>query len=404
MIKSEAQVPIRRFVPFFEVNLPAGFIAALSSAADQEGVLAATAEWVPETIQAGLSSLALPHGDDQLRIMKLGQSDGTIIPSGSAYPIDGSLVGSAFTSGRVVKIDDLRLTTYPERHLLLPAGVRSSLIGPMMSGGRCLGTINLGNRSVGHYTERHSLLLGALARLVGSFLNVFELADDAERRATYDALTGAMTRRAGLAVLEARRQGDPARLPSILYLDLDNFKSVNDSHGHQTGDEVLRVMAHRLQALLGADDQLVRLGGDEFLLIIDDDASGERAVQVAERFRAAIAAPVVVGPVQIEPRVSMGIAPGNHRSASTFELMGSADQAMYDAKAGAGIVVADESTHQRAMQIAAIDRDLDAAMTDGSMRFYYQPVHELDSGEISGAEALVRWDHPEHGWLPAPLS
>jgi len=390
-------------VPSFDVNLPAGFIAALSSAADQQGVLAATAEWVPGTIQAGLSSLALPDGDARLRIMKLGASNGTIIPSGSSFAIEGSLIGQAFCSGEVAKVDDLRTTTFPERQLLLSAGVRSALVGPMTSGGRCLGTINLGNRTVGHYTERHSLLLGAIARLVGSFLNVLELADDAERRATYDELTGALTRRAGLAVLEECRRGSTPDAPSIVYLDLDNFKSVNDSHGHQVGDEVLRIVAERIRALLGSSDHLVRLGGDEFLIIVDDDAAGDRAIGLAEALRSAMAAPANIGSIRIEPRVSMGVAPGNHRAASTFELMGNADQAMYDAKGGAGIVVADESTHQRAMQIAAIDRDLDAAMGDGSLCFHYQPIHDLASGDIHGAEALVRWNHPEHGWLPAPL-
>lgn len=332
----------------FDVNLPAGFIAALSSAKDQQELLAATAEWVPRTIQAGLSSLSLPNDRTSLKIMKLNEGESTIIPSGSVYPIVGSMIGNAYMTGEVVAVDDLRLTSYPECALLLPAGIRSALIGPMMSGGRCLGTINLGNLSVGHYNERHRLLLDAIGGLVGAFLNVLQLAADSEQRATFDELTGAMTRRAGLEMLEDRYATGWATSLSIIYLDLDNFKSINDSHGHQLGDEMLRIVARRIQGVLGSTDQLVRMGGDEFLVILNDDVDGTRAERVAEAIRDALTMPVKIRSLQIEPRASLGIAHSRHGARTTFELMGDADQAMYDAKGGAGIVVADESIQRRA--------------------------------------------------------
>ncbi|MEM7091756.1 MAG: sensor domain-containing phosphodiesterase [Actinomycetota bacterium] len=387
----------------FDVTLPAGYIAALSSAVDREGVLAATAEWVPRTIQAGLSSLALPIGEGRLKIMKLGEGHGSIIPSGSVFSFDGSLTGSAYTSGDVIKVDDLAETDYEESELLLAAGIRSALIGPMVSGGRCLGTINLGNPKVAHYTYEQCLLLGAIARLAGSYLNVFELLDDAEHRATYDELTGALTRRAGLAVLEQACGREDGQTPSIVYADLDNFKSVNDTHGHRAGDEVLRSIAGRILVLLGPEDHLVRLGGDEFLVIVQDDPSGERGIRVAYRLQAAMTEPLQVDSVRIEPHMSFGIAHGNLASRSAIELMSDADQAMYEAKQGGGVVVADDSIHRRAVQIASIDRDLDRAMLDGSLCFHYQPIRSLATGAITSAEALLRWRHPQHGWLPAPL-
>jgi diguanylate cyclase (GGDEF)-like protein len=387
-----------------DVHLPAGFIRAVSAAADQEAVLRATASWMPKIISAERSSVALPLDEHHLAIRSIG---GTIPLSGpKVHAIAGSIVGEAFTNAEPLVIDDLCEPLH-ERHAdanaLRSAGLRSAIVGPLISGGRCLGTINLANSKVGFFTESHVELLGSVADLVASFLNVHQLAEAEKIQAATDDLTGGLSRRAALAELERMLQ-HPDGKPSVLFIDVDGFKRINDVYGHRTGDEVLRQIAQRITPLLDADDRFGRLGGDEFIAIVHADPVGERAAELAAAIVLACKLPALVDDVQVKMALSIGIGYAHSPDIDASALLGDADHAMYTAKGcERSIVVADDAVRQQVGLVAAIDRDVDAAMARGEIVFHYQPVRHLKSLALLGAEALIRWNHPKHGFVPPPL-
>ncbi len=384
-----------------DVHLPAGFIRAVSAAADQEAVLRATASWMPQIINAERSSVALPLDDDNLAIRSIG---GTVPLSGpTTHPIAGSIVGKAFRSKKTVVLDDLVGADYADAHALSKAGLRSAVAGPLLSGGRCLGTINLANSKPGFFTEAHVELLGSIADLVASFLNVHQLAAAEKVRAETDDVTGTLSRRAALDELE-RLFRHPAGKPSVLFIDLDGFKRINDLHGHRTGDGVLCEIANRIARLLGPDDRLGRLGGDEFIVIVAADPDGERAAGLAADIVVACRPPAQIEGVRVTTSLSIGLGYPHSPDIDASTLLSDADHAMYTAKGcERSIVVADELVRRQVGLVAAIDEDMDAAMDRGEIVFHYQPVRKLKSLDLVGAEALVRWNHPEHGPVPPPL-
>jgi diguanylate cyclase (GGDEF)-like protein len=386
-----------------DVHLPADFIRAVASAADQESVLRATAEWMPRIIDAERSSVALPIDEDTLAIRSIG---GTTPLSGpTRHAIANSMVGRAFRTKKIVVIGDLAVERgYRDTTALAEAGLRSAVVGPLLSGGRCLGTINLANAQHDFFNDAHLLLLlSSVADLVASFLNVHQLAEAEKIRAATDDLTGAMSRRAALDELD-RMLADPAGRPAVMFLDLDDFKQVNDSYGHLVGDVVLRTLTNRIDGLLTDQDRLGRLGGDEFVVVVHADPDGERAAAIAESILDACLEPIEIGSMRIVARLSIGMAVPTSDQTDATTLLGYADQAMYEAKAGGpAFVTADEGTRTQVALLATIDRELDDAMASGAIHFNYQPIREIDSGEIKGAEALIRWTHPTHGPIPPPL-
>jgi len=206
-------------------------------------------------------------------------------------------------------------------------------------------------------------------------------------------------------VTHALARNQRGQLPmAVLFLDLDNFKTVNDSMGHRAGDELLIAVSRRLEADLRPSDTGARLGGDEFAILLEDLDSVEAAADVAARIVAGLRPAFRIGGKSIVVTASIGVAfaePG----ISADQLLRNADLAMYTAKASGR----DRVDHYRpAMHTAAVDRleleaDLRVAVDRGEMSVQYQPIVELASGRTLGFEALVRWEHPERGVVP-PLS
>jgi diguanylate cyclase (GGDEF)-like protein/PAS domain S-box-containing protein len=239
------------------------------------------------------------------------------------------------------------------------------------------------------------------------------------RQALQDPLTGLPNRshfadRIEQAFARTARTAEPIQ---VLYLDLDGFKRINDSLGHDAGDRVLRVVAERLTWAVRAGDTPARLGGDEFAVLLEDAASVDVARGVAERIQAMVSAPIEVEGRQVRVGVSVGIASPATVSVGTLEeeghvatrgqvadeLIRNADVAMYEAKQrGKGRV----SIYEPAMRLAAMTRlDLEQALREAverdEFRVHFQPIVNLSSGAVVAMEALVRWDRPEVG-LVAP--
>jgi diguanylate cyclase (GGDEF)-like protein/PAS domain S-box-containing protein len=221
-------------------------------------------------------------------------------------------------------------------------------------------------------------------------------------RALHDPLTGLANRqlildRAEQMLARSRRSLRPV---AAYFVDLDNFKDANDSLGHEAGDKLLQAVASRFAGLFRAGDTVGRLGGDEFLILVDDASMESGLGIVAERIRASLREPFYVRgfeSVPISITASIGIASGDRASAQ--DLLRDADLALYRAKAQGrdGWV-----QFEPAMQSAAVDRielkgDLEAALAAKQMFLLYQPVFDLASGSIQGVEALIRWRHHARG-------
>jgi diguanylate cyclase (GGDEF)-like protein len=228
------------------------------------------------------------------------------------------------------------------------------------------------------------------------------IAAELQHRALHDSLTGLANRellvdRLDLALARSRRDG---RSVAVLFLDVDHFKLVNDSLGHAVGDELLLALAGILALHLREVDTAGRMGGDEFVLLLEELAGPAEAIAVAERLMLAVKEPLLVGGEQVRTSLSVGIALAAS-GATSSSLLAEADAAMYRAKAaGRGRwEVFDADMRSEAVAQLTLRRELSVAVQQDEFCLHYQPIVELATGEPLGFEALLRWEHPERGLL-----
>ena len=227
-----------------------------------------------------------------------------------------------------------------------------------------------------------------------------------EQKLTFQAFHDPLTRLANRSLfrervehaLDRRRVSDEA----VLFIDLDNFKTINDSLGHAAGDHVLVETAHRIRSVLRPEDTAARLGGDEFAVLLED-ADVTNAARVAERIRSALGVPFWVLGQEVYISASIGIAvrvPGD----AAGDLLRNADVAMYTAKSKgkSRFEIFEPAMHDAVVARLSLEAELRRAIDREEFVVYYQPIVRLESGEVIGAEALVRWQHPSRG-LIAPM-
>jgi diguanylate cyclase (GGDEF)-like protein/PAS domain S-box-containing protein len=227
------------------------------------------------------------------------------------------------------------------------------------------------------------------------------LEEELRRQAFHDSLTGLANRalfadRLEHALSRTRRFGQPV---AVLFIDLDDFKTVNDSLGHGEGDLLLVAVAERLQKPLRAVDTIARMGGDEFAVLLEDPGDASAPVEVAQRLLAALEAPFERGGKELFVRASVGIAVSTSKSLTPGELLRDADVSMYTAKSNgkSRVEVFKPSMHAAALARLALKGDLERALERGEFALLYQPIIHLKSGQVTGVEALLRWHHPRRG-------
>ena len=246
---------------------------------------------------------------------------------------------------------------------------------------------------------------GRAVRIAGSMTDITarkDLEERLRREAQFDTLTALPNRAYATDLLRraiARAKRSKDQHFAVLFLDCDRFKVVNDSLGHQAGDALLRLVAGRLNSCVRPGDVVARLGGDEFVVILEGVRDEEEAVVVAERVKQSMAQPLHVDGREIFMTVSVGIAMSQDGVERPEDYLRDADLAMYRAKMGgrARHEVFRADMRAGAVRQLALQNDLRQAMERGELRVMYQPIWSLVSGRITGFEALVRWDHPEHG-------
>ena len=246
---------------------------------------------------------------------------------------------------------------------------------------------------------------GRPLRMAGSLTDISarkRIEESLARDALYDPLTSLPNRGFFTNLLErsarrVQRRGDYHF--AVLFLDLDRFKVVNDSLGHDTGDRLLKGVAQRLERCLRPGDVVARLAGDEFCILVDGIENIGDATRVAERVQEELRAPFVLNGHRVFATASIGIATSTTGNARPENLLRDADTAMYRAKSsGRGrIEVFDAKMHERAMYVLQVESDLRTALEENRFRLVYLPVVSLETRRIMGFEALLRWDHPERG-------
>lgn len=239
---------------------------------------------------------------------------------------------------------------------------------------------------------------GRAARLGGSIEDItLALRQEHEllRSAFHDGLTGLANRALlldRLAHAIAQSQRHPGRPFAVLFLDVDHFKTVNDSLGHQVGDALLCTVAERLERCVRPSDTLARLGGDEFVVLGHDLGVGQ-AEALAERMLVSLQEPIAVMGQEVVVSASIGVAPGGVNYVDGLDLLRDADTAMYRAKQdGRGrVCVFTEAMHSGAVLRLELERDLHRAVDRNELEVHYQPIVDLETRQVRGFEALVRW-------------
>lgn len=251
--------------------------------------------------------------------------------------------------------------------------------------------------------ERHVEELNRyVEKLMSTGRELEESREHFRHAAFHDALTGLPNRSLftdHLRVALQRAHQSEEYLFGVLFLDLDRFKNINDSLGHPCGDELLKLVARRLESCIRQTDMVARFGGDEFAILLDAIQDASDAVRVAEKVQEAISAPFKLTSHEAITTASIGVALSTSGYTEAEDIIRDADTAMYRAKdrGKARCEIFDTAMHTRAVTLLRLESDLRRALEKDELCVYYQPIVSLASGELHGFEALVRWQHPERG-------
>ncbi len=385
------------------LTIPIALLDDLGQACSLDELMTTFAKWVPHLTGADQASIALVTDNGaNVELVKL--AGPTTAPVGTNVVLEGTLIGTAITEQRVVVVDDRSELRSIEATVWAVSGSQSAVSIPMLGAKRCLGAVNLAYSLPGYLSEERLGEATGLVRLITSHVAMHLGVTKQRRLAATDGLTGVLSRDAILSALRRVIDTSSNQSTAVLYIDLDGFKSINDTYGHAAGDQLLKETACRFVGTLRSGDAIGRLGGDEFLVVLEPGSDDDAALAAASRLHTVCTEPIDLGLYSVTARASIGAATTAGRLSNADDLLLQADLAMYQAKRSATpIVVADETISRRAGLIATVDRELEDALTNGDISYHYQPVRRLTDMVVLGAEALLRWNHPVQGYIPPLL-
>ena len=333
----------------------------------------------------------------------VGVSDGVLrrmrVPAAA-----GSLLDLALGQAEPLIVEDVeRDPRFRDQPLLRLYMVGSGMSVRLRARGDAWGLLGVYSLRRRTFVTDQAEFLAAVANVVSGAVDRHLVEEEIRHRVLHDPLTGLPNRTLALDRLAsalARRQRDGGTV-AVLLLDLDQFKLVNDSLGHEAGDELLTTLAPRLHDAVRPADTVARLGGDEFVVLCEDLDGPRAAIQVAERLAAAVSQPLVLGEEEHFASASIGIALADTADADARMLIRDADAAMYRAKErGRGrYELFDEMLRHRVLVRLRTESELRRALERDELRIHYQPVVDLREDRIAAVEALVRWEHPQRGLL-----
>jgi diguanylate cyclase (GGDEF)-like protein len=317
---------------------------------------------------------------------------------------------AAYESGEAVSIPDLsKDDRFPEfGAAAVDEGLRAIFTFPLRQGQQQLGALDLYRDRPGPLDAAAMTAAQTLADVASAYLlnaqaraDLKESSELAVLQSLHDHLTGLPNRallvqRLEHAILRCRRSG---KLVAILYADLDDFKAVNDTHGHHVGDELLIALAGRLTGQLRPGDTLARLSGDEFVILCEDLEDVSQVNPIADRIDVALAEPFTLAGTQTHVSASVGIAFAGRGNDVPEQVLQEADTAMYQVKrqGGGNHGIVDVREAHLAKHHDGLIRDLHLALNQGELAVAYQPIVSTASSAILGVEALLRWTHPRLG-------
>jgi diguanylate cyclase (GGDEF)-like protein len=356
-------------------------------------------------VALGIDAVLVSQAGDDGRSLELRAEYGWISDESLRHHLKvepRSAADAALLTGKPVLVQswDEETQLKPSQPMVV-SGIKSSISVRIEGSSNPWGMFGAFSRRPNAFTEHDVNFVVALANILADAIERQDAEDALEHRALHDLLTGLPNRslftdRLEQALERVRRH--PGSLAAILFIDVDHFKQVNDSLGHQAGDDLLINVANRLREAVRPTDTVARFGGDEFGLLLEEIASERVAIATAERIAASFARPFVLdsGSQFITASIGIALADG-HQEADA--LLRDADAAMYRAKqrGRARYDVFDDDLRMRALARGRTENELRRALDFHELRVVYQPVVDLKEERITGVEALLRWDHPQRG-------
>jgi diguanylate cyclase (GGDEF)-like protein len=382
------------------------FSQAVSSAPEVDEVMGNVLGEARDLLRCERATAAFIDADSglitHLRVGADGQLTRSVEPPG---PEDGWVIRRVVEGGEPLLVP--RTTRDPSARRWLDASdARDAVAVPLSGGAGIVGALLVADRlgDVRTFDSGDVLLLETVANHAGVALRNGELIGRLRHDALHDGLTGLPNRmhlqRELAAALEDVSAGR-TRGAAVMILDLDEFKEVNDTLGHHQGDALLVEIGARLTTAVGEAGSVCRLGGDEFAVLLPATNDEDRILRIGRRVLRALEQPVALDGLEVEIGASIGIALAPAHAAEPSALLKCADLAMYDGKSSSrGLRLYEPDLHVNTPRRLTLVSELRGALQNGEIQVHVQPQARLGSGRVVGVEALVRWEHPELGWVP----
>ncbi len=357
-------------------------------------------------VHYGVVFKLMPNGEELLLVATTGLDEEMIgkalVPAGFR-----SQSGYALAVGTATVVNDWESEKrFQQSELQRREGVRSAAVVLIKGEGRPYGVFGAASRRLHDFSQEDVNFMQALANVLANAIERRRTEEQTQHEALHDPLTGLPNRNLFLDRLQhalsvAARRETPI---AVLFLDLDQFKLVNDSLGHAAGDELLAAVAPRIEGALRPGDTVARFGGDEFAVLAEDVGNERGATRIAERIAESLARPFILREREHFVSASAGIAIGEGKEAPEA-LIRDADSALYRAKehGRGGYEIFDEVMRSRVIEHMQIENDLRRAIQHEELELHYQPVVKLSDGSVVAMEALLRWNHPDRGMV-GPLA